>query len=182
MVRGRGYVGALVAVVLLSLGLSACTPPAPTPTPTPTGFADEEQAFAAAEATYRAYVDASNEIDLSEPETFEGMFQWTTGELKASDRRALSEYHAEGLTVSGETTTESFTPANYDPDGIPIVRGTACSNVSSVNLVDASGVSQVGADRPDIYQLELEFVYSASAAYGLLISASTAVEPVQCTE
>ena len=34
--------------------------PSSEPTPTPTGFASEAEAFEAAEATYRAYVDATN--------------------------------------------------------------------------------------------------------------------------
>lgn len=51
---------ALVAVAIAVL-LTACTPqPGPSPSPSTTGFANEEEAFAAAEATYRAYVDALN--------------------------------------------------------------------------------------------------------------------------
>lgn len=73
-------VGAVLAVVLVS----GCTP-TPEPTPTPTGFANEEEAFRAAEETYRAYVDALNEVDLADPATFEPLFVWTTGEWPAPD-------------------------------------------------------------------------------------------------
>ncbi|MET0860918.1 MAG: hypothetical protein ABW091_07810, partial [Microbacterium sp.] len=71
-----------VALVLASAALSGCTPQ-PAPTPTPTGFATEDEAFAAAEETYRAYVDALNQVDLSDPETFEPVYAWTTGEANA---------------------------------------------------------------------------------------------------
>ena len=69
----RTRVTAAALGALLMLTLAGCTTPEPTdPTPTPTSaFASEEEAFAAAEATYRAYVDALNEVDLSDPETFE---------------------------------------------------------------------------------------------------------------
>lgn len=84
---------------LLAGALTACTPE-PEPTPTPP-FATEAEAFAAAEATYRAYVDALNAVDLSDPATFEDVYAWTTGELNANDRRGLTNYHAEGVVEVG---------------------------------------------------------------------------------
>ncbi len=50
-------------------------------------FASEEEAFAAAEETYRAYVDALNQVDLSDPETFEAVYAWTTGDANADERK-----------------------------------------------------------------------------------------------
>ncbi|MDQ1128454.1 hypothetical protein [Microbacterium sp. SORGH_AS_0888] len=95
----RAVVGA-ATVLAAVLVLSGCMPE-PAPSPTPTGFADEDAAFAAAEATYRAYVDALNRVDLSDPATFEDVYRWTTGELNASDRKGLSAYHARGLNLNG---------------------------------------------------------------------------------
>ena len=54
---------------MLAVLMSGCAAdPSVEPTPTPT-FANEDEAFAAAEATYRAYVDALNQVDLADPAT-----------------------------------------------------------------------------------------------------------------
>ena len=67
--RSAGYVGRVIlrattAAVLLAasvVALTGCLGSAPDPTPTPTAvFTSEEEAFAAAEETYRAYIDAVN--------------------------------------------------------------------------------------------------------------------------
>lgn len=169
MVRGRGYVGALVAVVLLSLGLSACVSPAPTPTPTPTGFADEEAAFAAAEETYRAYVDALNHVDLSDPATFEDVYAWTTGELNASDRKSFSAWHAEGYSLVGEAAIVSIDRVDADLTSSVVLH--ACYDVSGVDVLDPAGNSLVSPDRPPIQSLDVSLTHTANAPAQLLVAA-----------
>ena len=66
-------------------------------------FTSEADAFAAAEETYRAYVDALNQVDLSDPETFEDVYAWTTGDANADARETFSQMHADGWTVQGDT-------------------------------------------------------------------------------
>ena len=70
----------LACVLITTTGCFAQPDPEPTPL-----FSSEEEAFAAAEATYRAYVDALNQVDLSDPETFEEVYAWTTGDANADD-------------------------------------------------------------------------------------------------
>ena len=95
----------IVIAAMLAVGaLAGCGPTDPTPTPTPTGFASEAEAFAAAEATYRAYVDALNQVDLSDPSTFEEVYRWTTGDANAAIRTSLSSMAAENWTVSAGRT------------------------------------------------------------------------------
>lgn len=141
---------ALLAATALAAALTACAPAsAPTPSPTPTGFASEEEAFAAAEATYRAYVDALNQVDLSDPATFEPVYALLDGEASDEERQTLSTYHAEDLTVEGETRVTVLEPMDWDPD----VRTTtlaACVDVSGVDVVNAEGESVVTGDRPDV--------------------------------
>ncbi len=130
------------------LRLTACAPTAsPTPSPTTTGFASEEEAFAAAEATYRAYVDALNEVDLSDPATFEPLFVLTTGDLNELDKKSFSDLHADGSVVSGKTQIVAVQPIDASADE---VRLAACVDVSDVELEDASGNSLVQEDRPDL--------------------------------
>src|SRR5688500_5990965 len=66
---------ALAAPALVTGLLAGCAGD-PEPAETTHGFASEEEAFAAAEETYRAYVDALNQVDLSDPETFEPVLAW----------------------------------------------------------------------------------------------------------
>jgi hypothetical protein len=176
----RRIAAAVAATLLLSVALSGCTDPAPGPTPTPTGFEDQDAAFAAAEATYRAYVDALNQVDLSNPETFEDVYQWTTGTANDEERKSLTGMHAEGWAMSGETRIVDFMGEIYSPKQEPIVVAVACSDISDVDVVDAAGESQVSPDRPDGYQLRLSFAREPSSKFGVRISSSVAEENDKC--
>ncbi len=78
----------MTALVLAAVTLSACAP-TPTPSPTPTAaFASEEEAFAAAEEVYRAYIAASNDVDFQDPSTFEPLADYTTGDYYLDEAQA----------------------------------------------------------------------------------------------
>ncbi len=95
-------VAALAFGLAIVAGLATGCRPEPAPSPTAPVFSSEEEAFAAAEQTYRAYVDALNEVDLSDPATFEAVYAWTTGDANAQGSEDASvEMHADGWTVSG---------------------------------------------------------------------------------
>ncbi len=160
----------IVIAVLLGAGaLAGCGPSAPAPTPTPTGFASEAEAFAAAEATYRAYVDALNQVDLSDPSTFEEVYRWTTGDANAAIRTSLSSMAAEGWTVVGDSTVALVEPAPLGNAENAAVVLAVCVDVSGVDVVDASGVSQVQADRNDTESLSVSLEYSTTSPTGALI-------------
>lgn len=138
---------ALLATVALVTALAACAPAAaPKPSPTPTGFASKEEAFAAAEKTYRAYVDALNEVDLSDPATFEPLFALTAGDLNKMDRESFSQLHADQTVVAGRTEIVSIAPISASSTEAQL---SVCLDVSGVVLTDASGKSLVEKDRPD---------------------------------
>ncbi|QPE05628.1 hypothetical protein IT882_06425 [Microbacterium schleiferi] len=141
----------------------------PAPTPTPTGFASEAEALAAAEATYRAYVDALNQVDLGDPSTFEEVYRWTTGDANAAIRTSLSSMAAEGWTVVGDSTVALVEPAPLGNAENAAVVLAVCVDVSGVDVVDASGVSQVQADRNDKESLSVSLEYSTTSPTGALI-------------
>jgi len=151
--------GALSAA-LLTLGmLSACTP-APEPDAKPTKsalFASDEEAFKAAEETYRAYTDALNNVDTSDPETFEPVFEYTSGDFEVNDRKNLSIMHAEGFVMSGRTIVEDFRGTSTTADR-NTVHGSVCVNVSDADIRDSDGASIVPGDRPDRYVADVTFV------------------------
>lgn len=156
-----------VAAVALAL-TTACTPDAaPTPSPSPTGFASEEEAFAAAEETYRAYVDALNQVDLSDPETFEPVFALTTGEAYQAIRKDLTTMSGEGWSVSGETRPTLVRLASYDAVH---ARLSVCVDVSEVELVDVDGHSVVQPDRRDVQSMSVTLERQPESENVLLIS------------
>lgn len=149
---------ALVASALLALlALTGCSPDAaPSPTPSPL-FASEDEAFAAAEATYRELIALSNEVDTSDPRTFEPLFELSSGDFEASDRKAYSTMHADGISIAGDNKVISFAGLSSAPP-YTTVEARACLDVSEVNVTDADGNSVVDPSRPDVYGLRLTFV------------------------
>lgn len=161
----------------LVFAVAGCTqPPAPEPTPTP-AFSSEDEAFAAAEATYRAYVDALNQVDLSDPATFEAVYDLTTGEANAGERRSLSRMHAEGWTVSGATAVRSIELVDLDL-GATTVTLSVCSDVSDVRVVDSAGNSVVAADRPVLQSSEVTLEDKQAGGGDLRISAIEGADEV----
>jgi hypothetical protein len=164
-VRNRAL--AVIGTALL-LALAGCTTPEPA-TPTPTAaFSSEEEAFAAAEETYRAYVDALNQVDLSDPETFEAVYAWTTGDFNADERKTLSTMHANDWTLSGSSVVSRVDYLDMNDQFAKVALGS-CVDVSSIRLLDADGASQVSPDRPDVQTTRVDLVASKSSPTGYLI-------------
>ncbi|MCR2763471.1 hypothetical protein NQ152_08090 [Microbacterium sp. zg.B48] len=153
-------VASVILMLAVLAGLATGCQPQPEPTPTASVFASEEEAFAAAEETYRAYVDALNQVDLSDPETFEAVYAWTTGELNATDRKNFSAWHADGYSKSGEARITETRAGAVHRLGSPdvTVRMEACYDVSAVDVVDKEGKSVVSPERPSLQRLALVFV------------------------
>lgn len=150
-VRDRVAPAVLIAALLLTGCGPGSPPPAASGTPTSTVTPDaEEAAFRAAEATYRAYVDALNAVDLSDPATFEPVFALTTGRINDEDRRALSGYHSAGVTMTGST---EITEVRGNAAGHGSASLLVCVDVSSIEMRDQAGTSIVQSDREPLQQL-----------------------------
>lgn len=157
--------------------LAGCAPtPAPTPTPT-AAFASEEEAFAAAEEAFDAYVRALNEVDTSDPATFETLFDLSSGSVEKADRENFSTMRAEGKVIEGDARVLAFTglrsDAPYDE-----VAATLCLDVSQVTILNSDGSSAVNPTRPDVYALEVTFL--ADDSVGLLVDSAASDETIQC--
>lgn len=165
------------AATALALALTTgCTPePEPAPSPSPTGFASEEEAFAAAEATYRAYVDALNQVDLSDPATFEAPLAWTTGNLNSADKKSFSQSHAEKESLVGAFKVRLVEPARWDRQ-TGVASLFACLDVSGTDVLDSDGVSKVPVDRSPVIALDVELVKSATTETGFAVTETTARE------
>ncbi len=163
----RGLLCAAGAVFTVAL-VAGCTPQ-PEPDASQQPFATEEEAFAAAEETYRNYVDALNDVDLSDPETFEPVYEWTTGDLNASDREGLSQYHATGAQVSGESTPVLIEPADVNASE-GRVDLAVCLDVSAVNVQSTDGSSLVDPNRVPIQSLAVSLTSASDSETGLKVA------------
>ena len=169
-------IGAVCALALTAGALAACTP-TPEPSPTPTAlFSSDEEAFAAAEETYRAYTEATNETELDDPKTVEGVYDWLISPAEDAARENYSAYQAENITRSGDSTFDTFTPVS-NADELVTVR--LCIDVSKVDLTDAAGNSVVPPDRVDRAPIEVEFV-TGDTSTGLVIRSYIRTSEISC--
>ncbi len=148
----------VTAAVLVLAVLTGCTPQppqlAPSATPSPR-FTSEADAYKAAEATYRAYTQALNKVDLSDPATFEEAYRWSTGTALDADKKNLTRYHAEGVVKSGETLVTVVEPRSVEGD-FSVVMLNVCDDVSSVDLRAPDGKSLVKSTRSPVQALAVE--------------------------
>ncbi|MGB3375379.1 MAG: hypothetical protein WBA87_09585 [Microbacterium sp.] len=154
---------------LLALGMLAACTPEPEPKPTKTAlFSSDEEAFAAAEETYRAYTDAVNSVDTADPETFESVYAWLTGTALAPEKESLTLYHAESLTKTGLSTFDSFSPISNTANEIV---AQLCLDTGDVDLVASDGKSALPSERAPRHGRKVIFV-PASTSTGLQIASS----------
>lgn len=148
------------------MALGACAPtPAPDPTPTPL-FASEEEAFAAAEATYRAYIDAANQ---SWKEHDRGKTAaYLTGEALEEEIATQRELASRGIVVVGELRVVSFSGAESD-EREQTVTARACIDVTSSRLFNSAGTDITPGDRDPLVGLHLTF---APVGDGLAVAAT----------
>lgn len=160
----------IAALALTATLLSGCGGE-PQPVETTAPFASEDEAFAAAEATYRAYVDALNAVDLSDPETLQPLLQWTTGAARSDDQSNFETLRAEGLTVGGESTVVSTELLDYGQiSGSVGVDIGACLDVRGVTLTNSDGSSAVSADRPNVQAIRVSTVGSTETQTRLIVA------------
>ncbi len=146
----------LAATLLAVLVLTGCTtpasptPPPPSPEPTPV-FASDEEALAAAEKAYAAYiatVDAILRDGGSSPERLQPL---VAADLYERELAGFEEMSSKGWRGVGQRTFE-LTLQQYSNLDIVVY---SCENVSATDVVDSSGTSVVSGDRPDTYLFEV---------------------------
>lgn len=175
MTSPRFVIGAVV-IAAGAGAMSGCSaPPEPEPTPSPM-FSSEEEAFAAAEEVYRAYLQAADRVQFDAPETFAGVLQFTTGTMASSERESLSLANAEGFEQRGETHLVYFHPIAEDPE-LSQLFARACIDLRETAILDSMGNSLVSPTRGDTLALDLTFEQRSSR---LLIAQAEAVEDPSC--
>lgn len=157
MIRDRRR-SALAATALVALALmTACTPePAPSPSPSPTGFASEDEAFAAAEATYRAYVDAGN-ADRRDPGPTPKADSFLTGKALTDSVLGEQRLADAGVRLVGDTQLISVGGDSWSRGEATVI---VCLDLRDVRLVDGSGVDVTPPSRADTGSLSVDVVFA----------------------
>lgn len=140
---------ALAVTALVIAVATACTPGAtPTTTPTPT-FSTEAEAFAAAEATYRAYVDAVNKRWASTDSTPDPQ-DFLIGSALEDDIDAQRRFNEQGIHFEGEVRVQSVVPETAKGGGrVEEVTLTACLNYEAARVIDQEGENVTPTERPN---------------------------------
>ncbi|MBW9093947.1 hypothetical protein JNB62_09660 [Microbacterium jejuense] len=148
---------ATLGLAAAALMLSGCLAPAPEPTPTPTAvFASEDEAFAAAEETYRAYVDAEN-ARWADPHSEPAPDSFLIGEALEEQIEVNRQFREIGLRVVGENHIERV-------DRIRANSGTGetvlevCIDATDSRVVDESNQDVTPANRAPQVLVRVEFV------------------------
>lgn len=166
----------VIALALLSALVAGCSP-SPTPTPTPTAaFATEEEAFAAAEETYRAYIDASN-TDRSRQESASSL-EFLTGEALEAEIASMRDLEAAGVRIEGVSRVLNVVKVTGEfeaPVAALVVR--ACLDISMARAIDASGQDVTAEGRSDIYAVDVSLTGTSDR---LLIASLKVATDVPC--
>lgn len=160
----RSLLVAAGAAVLLVV-LTGCDEPPPPVTPVPTPsvtavFASDEEALAAAEDAYAAYLAVSDQASAGGWQNPDLLADHVTaGELEET-RVTYEELAASGRHTQGSSTFESMTLQRYDDHDLVVY---LCLDVSAVRLLDSDGQDVTPTNRPQRVPLEVGFVISSPA-------------------
>lgn len=152
MVTRRQAGTAIALAVVWGLAMSGCTPqPAPVPSASATGFASDEEAFAAAEATYRAYVDATNARRL-DPDSRPDPTDFLTGQALTDEGATNSTLDERGWRIVGDTLLTSIRRVAVSPTSATL---EVCLDSHSTRVVDAADRDVTPHDRVSVQALDV---------------------------
>lgn len=153
MATGSRRLTAALLAVFTSALLLACAP-SPAATPSPTDFASEEEAFAAAEETYRDYIDASNARRL-DPDSVPDPTDFLTGSAYNDDSATQAILDQRGLHLVGVGAVASIEALSVTQAFIRVV---VCLDATNVQVIDSSGADVTPEDRIDILAVDVTLI------------------------
>ncbi|WP_194408975.1 hypothetical protein [Microbacterium cremeum] len=168
--------GAAALVAVSIIALAGCFGSTPEPTPTPTAvFSSEEEAFAAAEETYRAYIDAVN-ARRTDPQSEPDPLAFLSGSAFESELAAQRDLDAAGLRPVGDGVVDRVDHLAAQPR-TGEVELRVCINAAEVRVLDREGEDVTSPERAD---LTLLHVYLVPAGESLTIERSEVAEIGEC--
>jgi hypothetical protein len=161
--RSAAAATALGLTLTLGAALAACAPddpvnpPTPSPSRTPV-FASDEEALAAAEELYGKYLQAENALGAGGWQDISLVEPYVRGEALADEVDTAASFSSKGYRQVGEIVFDSTEIQHVEENGPGSLLVTIylCLDVSSADIVDSTGESIVGPDRPDRLALEID--------------------------
>ena len=168
----------LAIAALIACSVAGCLPldPAPVATLAPIGtplFSSDEEALAAAEEAYGAYLAVSDQIAQDGGANPDRLAAVVGPELAAIEKAGYSELQNAGLRTVGSTSFYGAILQRFDtesPDGRDVVTVYLCSDVSGVDVLDSAGKSVVSPDRPALTPFEVAFDLAGGVVMTLVVS------------
>ncbi len=148
----------LAATLLAVLVLTGCTtpasppPPPPPPEPTPV-FASDEEALAAAEKAYAAYIATVDAILRDGGSSPERLRPLVSMEVYERESRGFEEFANQGWRGTGATSFH-LSLQRYDNAE---VTAYVCEDISATDVINREGHSIVTPDRATLYEFQVTF-------------------------
>jgi len=157
----------LVVAAAVTIALAGCVPepePDPTPTPEPSALFDsEEEALAAAEDAYAAYLEMSDEIARQGWEAPESLEKWVAEPLLSQELEDASDLAEQGLRQTGESKFGELKVERYeDSQGATVLSAFVCRDLTGTDILDEEGVSVLAPDR--VQRVSLRVVLETTGA------------------
>jgi len=167
---------ATLGLAAAAVMLSGCLAPAPEPTPTSTAvFASEDEAFAAAEETYRAYVDAAN-ARREHPDAEPDPQSFLIGSALERDVDASREFDELGIRIVGPSHVTAVERVSADLDNGDVVL-RACYDSTEARVLNKADEDVTVADRDPTVLVE---VNATSVGGDMLIEDLASVDGGSC--
>lgn len=158
-------------MVLLMGGCSVT----PEPQETAPAFATEEEAFAAAEQTYRAYVDAVNDRRADQDPT-PAPEEFLTGVALQDEIDSARQLRDRGWSIRGENALAETALVRTEPP-YDLVAMWACVDVSKTTVRDASDTDVTPPDRIERIPIAIELTLVGTT---YLISRTAGADDTKC--
>lgn len=132
--------------------------PVPTPSVTPV-FGSDEEALAAAEESYKRYLAVSDQIFAEGGANPERLADVASGAFLDASITGFEKFQSNGWKSIGTSKADSFELQQVASPGTSesLVIVYACTDVSGIDVLDASGQSVVSPSRPDRTFFEVSF-------------------------
>lgn len=165
--------GALALTAMVGCAAAPLPPPTPSSTAAAPVFASEEEALAAATEAYAAYLSMSDQILIDGGENPERIKPFASAAMAETEMKGYANAKSKGYRSTGASRFDNLTLQSIDAAATEgAVSAYLCSDVSEVDVVDASGDSVVSPDRPSRTPFQVVFDVAATAPPQLVVASA----------